>query len=196
MTDLEDSIYIEPEPIIHEPFRPARPDVYGERIYLEHWQRYLFASRMEDAFAHVMAELVGDPTPRDAKVAASMFTWFGTNCGSAFISRCQTAAIPMRSAVFFDQWHRQNARKGHVNMGVRTLEYIVAADDERHGEITARDLEVADAVVQWLGSSDGQSLIRSAEEERALVQDVLKRRDDTAVRAYRHAMELIEAKRT
>lgn len=63
-----------------------------------------------------------------------------------------------RERAFAMEWQRQNEMS-------RTLEYLLS-DDRNHadpGAISDRDLIVANTIIQWLGSSVGQSFLVDVE---------------------------------
>jgi hypothetical protein len=75
-------------------------------------------------------------------------------------------------AVYFEQWVKQNTRMRGVNGGYGTLELILST--QVHGQsnhriipafVSQRDMDVATAVVQWLGTNCGQGFIHEAERE-------------------------------
>ena len=55
---------------------------------------------------------------------------------------------------FAQEWEKIN-NNGHV------LEYILGSHNERHNNLTDRDIQVAATVIQWLGSNVGQSFLET-----------------------------------
>ncbi len=75
--------------------------------------------------------------------------------------------------VFFDQWVHVNKRVPILNSGCGTLELLMSDDPNEHrAPITQRDMDVATAVVQWLGTNCGDGFLRDCETEIKRRQDV------------------------
>lgn len=154
-------------PLTHEPFPPyPRKDMASEKVYAEAWRRQMAGATDDgiewDMFTGIVTNL-GEPTQRDANVAASLICWLGTNCGRAFLFGALERSIRRseqdRQLAWQFQWTLENRRLTHANRGLRLLESIV------NGEVSARDLEVADCVALWLGSDSGQAFIIDCERQ-------------------------------
>lgn len=79
--------------------------------------------------------------------------------------------------VFYERWIHENRRVIGLNGGCGALELIMSDDPNNHrAQISQRDMDVATAVVQWLGTNCGRSFIWECEAE-------IKRRNETD--AYR-----------
>ena len=64
-----------------------------------------------------------------------------------------------RELIFAKAWDRTATKWD-------TLDYLLAEiPNEPNGEVTARDILVAATVIQWLGSSIGQSWLRSTQSQ-------------------------------
>lgn len=76
-----------------------------------------------------------------------------------------------RERLFFEAWRDANKRRRHVNGGCGTLELLV----QSLGPITQRDMDVATAVVQWLGTSCGGSFLDDVQKSIKRVQEEASR---------------------
>lgn len=62
--------------------------------------------------------------------------------------------------VFFERWVHENRRSPGLNGGCGALELIMSSDPNNHrAPISQRDMDVATAVVQWLGTNCGNAFI-------------------------------------
>ena len=67
--------------------------------------------------------------------------------------------------IFAEEWVRENTSACPGVGGDVLLDWLLAVDPNHpKGEVTQRDATVAATIVQWLGSSVGQSFLRKVEE--------------------------------
>jgi hypothetical protein len=152
----------------YEPFVPSRPDVYGEGIFLEHWQRMMREpidhgdGEENEKFACIVSPW--EPIAADSAAASSLVCWLGTNCGRSFLDgasrRAKQHSDLERSDAYLLAWANENRRMPGWNRHRRTLDAILPASC-----ITVRAVEIIEITVRWLGSPDGQRLIDGAEAE-------------------------------
>jgi hypothetical protein len=170
--------------IAHIPARPVRPDVIGEVVFVEAWQRFMATDPAfwDDPEKTVLDGVLGCyrkeySGQREATVCASLICWFGTNCGQGFLMACkrygkQHTEHQLQDA-YLAQWAIENSRKSGINRGIRTLEHCLstAADNSPHEHLlcpagpSAEDYECAECLVQWLGTGDGQKFLDYCEAE-------------------------------
>lgn len=63
--------------------------------------------------------------------------------------------------MFFEAWKETNKRVRFLNYGRGTLEHLI----EELGPVTQRDMDVATAVVQWLGTNVGGCFLREVQQQ-------------------------------
>lgn len=96
MKDDDDEIIAAPPDIQHVGYRPERT-IYDsgdlERAFAYAWlkRQELFEHQPGDHLALMLQTATGEEdeiiTQRDARVAATVIQWLGTNCGFAFLSQ-------------------------------------------------------------------------------------------------------------
>lgn len=184
--------------IKHEPERAVRPDVYGEGIFLECWQRHLqITPEYGDGYANerfqcILSDMTPFPTQRDATVAASFIIWLGTNCGNFYLFEAKRRFTHLtdreadRPDAYLFEWVRQNRRISCVNGGRRTIEALVE-------EPTYRDAEVCEVIAHYLGTPEGQAVIAEAEAEIEATRKAINDRNSREARARRRADALANA---
>lgn len=187
-------------PILHEPLRATRSDVPGEVAFMARWQALM--DRLprvyeEDEEAPMLASILclpGGVRPRDAAVAASFVQWLGTNLGTSFLRSAEMVnELPWasRNGVGGHQtaWGAHNRRKPHVDGGLRAIELMLVPGDAPRGrlglpltapDLSARDHEVVEQVVQWLDTDEGGRFLDT------VVRDI-ERAHDEVVRRRRAA---------
>lgn len=161
-------------PLVHQPVNPPREN-HREEMYARAWAVWAMANPLRayddsDAtnFDWMFSDLPWTPSQQEAKVAASLMCWLGTNCGQGFLDdvRHLQAVIGNQYAAesaFSMQWALENQRRPSVNHGRRILEFCLTAREKLNaGEVealTGRDFEAAECVMAWLGTIDGQQFL-------------------------------------
>ena len=181
--------------LIFEPVCPCRPGIYGEGIFVRLWREYAtgvpqWAEEDDAIFAHILMDLPGKPTQRDATVATSFMCWLGTNIGNAYLIGAErhVRVDANRCRGFLAVWAWENRRRRGINSGRRLSDAIL--DDN----VDARDLEVLEVMATWLGTKDGLALVAQAQEEINAVQYFLREASPAKVRAMRTALDIVEGK--
>lgn len=68
--------------------------------------------------------------------------------------------------VFFEKWQRENERSHGLNGNMTTLEWVMCPSSQKHPDpVSERDMQVATAVVQWLGTACGLGFLSECESE-------------------------------
>ncbi|MGY3588013.1 hypothetical protein [Bradyrhizobium sp. USDA 4350] len=194
--EVEEPEFSEDVVLIHAPVVPPRKSIYGEGIYVEHWQRFITSpieygdGYANDRFISMFGHLPGIIRPSDATDAAAFICWLGTNCGRGFMRRGADIAKKLepreREEAYLFAWALNNIRHAGMNGGRRTSAAIVA-------DACPRTLEVFEIVAGWLGTADGLALMKAAEAEIEETRKAIWAREDMQMRARRRAIEL-EAK--
>lgn len=170
--------------ISHAPSRPVRPDVIGEVVFMDEWQK--LAGRMVLDQNHVIIPFLlnvlrqivytsrKQVTQREAMVAASFIKWLGTNCGNCFlegllIARKQAPLMGEREACA-ERWARENIIDQRT--GLRCIQILLANEKGyvpgilpglshvgRHVSYSAHDVDVVECVACWLGSDGGLAFV-------------------------------------
>jgi hypothetical protein len=149
----------------YEPFVPCRPDVYGEGIFVSHWQS-IMRERLEYGYGEENEKFESivspwGPIADDAAAASSLICWLGTNCGRAFLDVAKKRSGDMKpEEAFALAWANHNRRMPGWNGHRRIVDAIIPAE-----KLTLRSVEIVEIVVHWLGAPDGQRLIKGAEAE-------------------------------
>lgn len=187
----------------HEPERPARPDVYGEGIFLEAWQRLMATfpkhgdGELNEMFCHVFSNIRGPAKQRQATVAASFIVWLGTNCGREYLRQARLILAYMQVASdhsvrrggswsYSAAWANFDRRHCGINGGNRTIEAILS-------EVEVNDVEIVDHLAAWLGSPEGYDFIEEAEAEIEETRKALQERNSMKARAMLRAADLIKS---
>jgi hypothetical protein len=174
--DGDDDPTAERPALAHVPVRPDRSGTAGEIAFLSAWQALMEATQA----APLDHETLDGRVPADqrgATVAASIVQWLGTNGGACLIQegrRLMEAGLPGPDA-FHAAWAIRNVRQGHVNHGLRSIEWILLppgcvmgwSDPQPQGmpELTVADLDMAEHVARWLGSAAGLAFVAVREAE-------------------------------
>jgi hypothetical protein len=153
--------------------RPPRDGIVGEQVFAEFWEKQMadtqsLSSPPNGALSEILGPYPFDLDQRCATVAASLVTWFGTNCGLSFLHEAKTQAAQTHNKgdSYLRTWAVENARKSYSGSGARTLEHCLKADADRDlPELSGRDYEVAEHVVFWLASEEGQDFVNRCEVE-------------------------------
>lgn len=176
----------------YEPAAPCRPDVYGEGIFVEHWQLAMREpleygdGEENETFASIVSPW--DPIARDAIAASSLICWLGTNCGRCFLEQAAKLKAKLDPEDAYSlEWARQNRRMPGWNNHQRTIDVILPAE-----MIDVRSSEVIEIVVRWLGTARGQRMIRDAEAEIDLTCKEIREQNMAKARARARAADVIE----
>lgn len=185
--------------LAHEPVAPPRPGTPGEAIYLSLWREFLAVR--PGRIDMILRDVQGPTTQRDATVCASFMVFMGCNGGRGLH---QSAEAFMRCSLTKQQafrlaWAQENARCRGTDMGLRCIEYMLAAkhpirtdpgyvgrvDWSLVPEVTMRDIDVVEAMVDWWSTREGEEMRSIAEPmieaaNRKLLSDLYKR-DDACV---------------
>jgi len=181
--------------LVHEPVAPPRPGTPGEGIYLGLWREYL-AVRPE-RLDEILRDVHGPTTQRDATVCASFMVFMGCNGGRSLYRHAEElmSSSKMRAHdAFMAAWALANERCRSINHGLRTIEYMLAAkhpirtdlgyvgrvDWSLVPEVTMRDIDVVEAMVDWWSTREGDEMRSIAEPmieaaNRKLLSDLYKR---------------------
>lgn len=151
-----------PPRVVHTPLAPPRKSVPGEVIYLDLWREWATIRPLE---WHAIFCTTGPVRQRAASVAASFMTFMGCNCGRAFTDEAERLAtsrvFPSRERAFIAAWAIENQRIYHVNRGLRTSEFMLAAEHPlehnfNHGVIrslvpavTQEDNDIIESMAIW-----------------------------------------------
>lgn len=125
-------------PASHDSFQRRRlkkyRDVNPERVYIAEWKK-LNRERLSGGWTYIEHILAPDGNTvrpvsrRDMAVAASVIQWLGTNCGLAFIKRCEGNIEALRVGT---EEARRAARQQAIDRHVRALDAAArAAADAR-----------------------------------------------------------------
>jgi len=148
--------------VVHRPLAPPRAGTPGEGIYLELWREWATA-RPRDWNA--IFETTGPVRQRAASVAASFMVFMGCNGGHCFTNAAENFAkqpcFLSRERAFLAAWALDNMRNKGTNHGLRTSEYMLAAEQpilqdgfRRGGDwklpnITQEDNDILESMVRW-----------------------------------------------
>jgi hypothetical protein len=159
----------------HKPLRPPRKETIGEMVFSSMWETLM---QREDGFdstyqiEHILSSYPSIIEQRQATVLASVVCWLGTNCGRSFLQQASTVAEMIKARCgeqYLVTWAIENSRQGFINHGVRTLESCLSSGIVSGRwvipDLTADDYEVAEHLMRWLGSRDGQDFITNCEQE-------------------------------
>lgn len=147
--------------IKHDPLHPPRPCTPGEGIYLQLWREWAEANPGEWEAIFCTNDRVGQ---RAASVAASFMVFMGCNGGYCFTREAEALAerTAWKERAFLQAWAADNARHDGINSGLRTIEYMLAAEypiEAKTGgtrvnwakvpAITMHDIDVVESMVRW-----------------------------------------------
>jgi hypothetical protein len=171
----------------HQPMRPPRANHLGEQVYSSMWEALMTTPPVLSGDPWPVEVVLSDYEwgigEREAIVLASVVCWLGTNCGLAMLQQADNdeAGRPASFGAhyrYLRAWARENYRRQSTNCGVKTIENCLAPAEAFHSaplhvrsiwplpELSARDLEVADHLMVWLGDDEtGQAFLRQCEAE-------------------------------
>jgi hypothetical protein len=172
----------------HRPFRRPRNGFVGECMFSAAWSRLMQTPPIEDDENHrgqsTKLELILNHYPheigeRQSSIAASFALWLGTNNGRSFLISAKELSQKLSSTSngFTAAWAIENKRHSSINSGVRTVEAILCEEDFGQSQdlfstrrpnvpvLSAADLEVIDAMVDWLSTGDGLDFANSCLDE-------------------------------
>lgn len=176
-------------PFDSAPTRPPRQGFIGENVMAAEWAKLMadtndIDSPPNDTLSCVLGSYGYRLTQRSATVAASLVCWLGTNIGRCFLDVAARLAATtcQKSDAYLMAWAVQNTRCSSVNHGRRTLEACLISDatPTKVPKLSGADYEVAEHVVIWLGSENGQRFLKTCETE-------IKRQNQ--VEQFRHHLE-------
>ena len=145
----------------HTPICPPRPCTPGEGIYLSLWQEWTAANPREWLAIFNTNDRIGQ---RAASVAASYMVFMGCNGGRGFTHEALRTAEKdhYRERAFLAAWAQENRRSKGINHGLRTIEYVLAAEHpiKRNGigdyidwevvpAVTMHDTDIVESMVAW-----------------------------------------------
>lgn len=149
----------------HTPMRPVRDGFSGESAFATAWQRLMTTPTSDNVtpmFAQVLESSRFRLEPQDAKVLASVVTWFGTKAGCIFLDEAHKLGGSNR---YLMSWGARNLRIRWINNGRRTLENILYGETGESA-LTFRQHEVAECLMYWMGHSpDAQVFLADCEAE-------------------------------
>jgi hypothetical protein len=142
----------------HTPMQPVR-ELLGEQVFAKAWNK-LLSTPVGETTAATLDQILEAFSwrytiePRDAKVLASVVTWFGTRCGVIFLESANKNSDA--NDRYLREWTSKNRMVPWVNQGQRPLESILygAGSETR---VTLRELEAVECLMSWLGSSPDAS---------------------------------------
>lgn len=173
----------------HEPFRPVRKTVYGEGIFLDAWKAHLNEMEPHEIFVQIFWAIEGPLQPRDGKVIASFVAWLGTNCGRCFLDRGKFLKKDHGAIGFVFAWAECNVSRLGGRGRLNSLKAALLGADE----ITRRDIELADAFCEWLGSNEGELFVAKAEKEIAITGKAIAEQRSMEYRAMMRAKQVMTA---
>lgn len=180
--------------LVHEPVASPRICTPGEGIYLDLWREYL--SVRPERLDEILRDVHGPTTQRDATVCASFMVFMGCNGGRGIHQSAEALwKIGLnRQQAFRLAWSQANARSRGTDCGIRCIEYMLATrhpirtdpgyvgrvDWSLVPEVTMRDIDVVEAMVDWWGTREGDEMRSIAEPmieaaNRKLMSDIYKR---------------------
>lgn len=161
--------------ITHDPLHAPRADMIGEIVLFEHWARLMKKDYQSDdgstLFDVIMWNLNGKAGQREATICATFIVWLGSNNGHAFLSIARDLHRKLKPFHngFLAAWANTNQRNMKTGNGYRQIEMIMGYQPgdkgEAWGELTARDYETVDTLVEWLGTHHGYEFQESAEKD-------------------------------
>jgi hypothetical protein len=157
----------------NKPMRPPRQDVVGEHVFADRWEKLMLDTQTDmlppnGPLSGVLGAYPFDLDQRCATVAASLVTWFGTNCGMAFLHKAKTQAEKSftKGDSYLQTWAVENARRSNSGSRARVLEFCLRPDaDKELPELSGRDYEIAEHLIFWLADDEGQDFLARCEAE-------------------------------
>lgn len=164
--------------VLHIPLAPPRKGTPGEGIYLELWREWATARPAE--WRQIFHETNCPVRQRAASVAASFMVFMGCNGGEGFTHKAKTladsGAFPYREAAFIAAWALENRRRIGIDCGLRTSEYMLAAQHPittgigggrvnwKHvPNITQDDNDILECMVSWWSTGPAEVMRSIAE---------------------------------
>jgi hypothetical protein len=180
--------------LLHVPLRPLRLGLVGERVFALRWRELMKQPLVYDEvdgmdtcrLSHEVLRQISTYRrirQRDARVAASLVAWIGTNCGACAIHQARNLRTALKenpwaaSDAYLVQFARENSRKHAVNSGFRLIEHLLAGDACYQVRMsgcreqvfipnyTWQDQEVAEQTFCWLGTEAGERFVIACEQE-------------------------------
>jgi hypothetical protein len=164
-------------PLDHIPIAKPRSGTPGESIYLRLWQEYLAAH--PGKLERILNATLRPTTQRDASICASFMVFMGCNGGrSIHLKAEQLMQHGMREHdAFMAAWALDNQRTVGINHGLRTIEYMLAAEHPiQEGNLGSRgidwtkvptismdDIDTVECMAAWWASFDGAQMRAIAE---------------------------------
>lgn len=152
--------------LLHVPLQPPRASVPREGLFLALWQQ--FAEQRPEEFAYVFSGRTNGPVrQRAASVAASFMAYMGCNGGRSFTSEAERIAksgvYSCHEDAYLAAWAIENKRCSGINIGLRTIEYMLArehpitdtdgswwrVDWKLVPNVTMEDTDIVEAMVAW-----------------------------------------------
>lgn len=167
----------------HKPLHPPRAGHIGEQVYASMWTALLSARAEKinpyddfvDPLAIILEHFPKTIAQRHATVCASVVCWLGTVCGRGVIYQARRIAERGEFSTedsFLIAWTLENCRRGFVNRGGRTLEFLLTPSHKQNDGPSADDYEVAEHLARWLGCPDGEMFVASCEDEITRLQKI------------------------
>lgn len=165
-----------PRPLQHTPARPPRAGIRGENLFANRWAELMAGEECWNSGRTPLECVLGSygavVRQREATVAASIVCWLGTNMGRCLLDQARrlTAGGALWDGdAYVAAWAVHNQRKRSVNGGARALELMLQTTVQdaaaRLPRASADDYEVAEHVMRWLGTRDGQAFLNRCETE-------------------------------
>lgn len=165
----------------HQAHKLPRKGFVGENVFYDNWVKLMKTDRdlsdpANQMFADVLSGYGHRLDERAASVAATFVAWLGTNLGYSYRHAAKELGKKLSANgyyledVYLMAWARENVRRTGVSYGRRQLEALMTWDDKNAPEVTAKDYEVVEQLVMWLGSAEGQAFLTKCEEETACRQ--------------------------
>jgi hypothetical protein len=175
--------------LLHMPIRPPRQGHISERVYCSRWidlmNTPLAEEEQEDGMEppcrlshNVLPEIRAYRRirQRDARVAASMVSWLGTNVGLSVLIDAKkirdSAPHWARGKAYHMAWALENTRNRCLSGGWKISEYLLApADHFQKGELmqmpnyTWQDEEVLAHTFAWVGTLEGSEFVDSCNKQ-------------------------------
>jgi hypothetical protein len=153
--------------IQHIPIRHPRAGHFAEFVFACRW--FLLMNREdslgESPLHQILSSYASRVGQREASVAASLICWLGTNIGQSVLEEGRRLEVDFEQPGdgYLAAWSVHNRRCFNKLNGWRALEHMVQSlQDQKEGlmpSCSADDLEVAEHVMFWLGSKQGQRFL-------------------------------------
>ena len=164
-------------PLEHIPFAQPRHGTPGEGIYLRLWKEYLAVH--PGKLERILNATLRPITQRDVSICASFMVFMGCNGGRTIHLK---AKLLMQHGMrehdaFMAAWALDNQRTVGINHGLRTIEYMLAAEHPiKEGNLGSRgidwtkvptismdDIDAIECMVAWWSGFDGTEMRAIAE---------------------------------